>query len=138
VTGTAMDELGYQSAIDEGSAANAKTITFTSEAVPDMISTSVLHVRVSALDVRTYNGVQSGISKILYTLPRFSDGASSGRMHITPNEKTYLALNNTNTLFLNDIHVEFVNSDETLATDLTDKAMVIFHIKQHGGCGCGK
>ena len=39
----------------------------------------------------------------------------------------------------NDIHVEFVNSDETLATDqLTDKAMVIFHIKQHGGCGCGK
>ena len=41
-------------------------------------------------------------------------------------------------MHLNDIHVEFVNSDETLATDLTDKAMVIFHIKQgkHGGCGC--
>ena len=72
------------------------------------------------------------------TLPRFSDGASSGRMHITPYEKTYLALNNTNTMHLNDIHVEFVNSDETPATDLTDKAMVIFHIKQgkHGGCGC--
>ena len=138
VTGTAMDELGYESAIDEGSSANPLTVTFTSEAVPDMISTSVLHVRVSALDVRTYNGVQSGISKILYTLPRFSDGSSSGRMHITPNEKTYLALNNTNTMHLNDIHVEFVNSDETLATDLTDKAMVIFHIKQgkHGGCGC--
>jgi hypothetical protein len=141
VTGTAMDELGYESAIDEGSSANPKTVTFTSEAVPDMISTSVLHVRVSALDVRTYNGVQSGISKILYTLPRFSDGSSSGRMHITPHEKTYLSLNNTNTMHLNDIHVEFVNSDETLATDLTDKAMVIFHIKQgkaHGGCGCGK
>jgi hypothetical protein len=67
--------------------------------------------------------------KILYTLPRFSDGASSGRMHITPHEKTYLALNNTNTLYMNDINVEFVNSDESLATDLTDKAMVIFHIK---------
>ena len=140
VTGTAMDELGYESAINGGSSADQKTITFTSETVSDMISTSVLHVRVSALDVRTYNGVQSGISKILYTLPRFSDGSSSGRMHITPNEKTYLALNNTNTMHLNDIHVEFVNSDETLATDLTDKAMVIFHIKQgkHGGCGCGK
>ena len=130
VTGTAMDELGYESAINGGSSADQKTITFTSETVPDMISTSVLHVRVSALDVRTYNGIQSGISKILYTLPRFNNGGASGRMHITPHEKTYLALNNTNTMHLNDIHVEFVNSDETLATDLTDKAYVIFHIKQ--------
>ena len=79
-----------------------------------MISTSVLHVRVSALNVRNYNGVQSGISKILYTLPRFSNGSSSGRLHITPHEKTYLSLNNTNTMHLNDIHVEFVDSDETL------------------------
>jgi hypothetical protein len=137
--GTAMDELGFDSAVGVGSAANPRTITFTSNSVPDMISTDVLHVRVSALDVRTYNGVQSGISKILYTLPRFSNGVASGRMHITPHEKTYLALNNTNTLFMNDIAIEFVNSDESLATDLTDKAMVIFHIKQgkHGGCGCG-
>ena len=134
--GTAMDELGYQSATDEGSAANPKTVTFASDTVPDMISADVLHVRVSALDVRSYNGVQSGISKILYTLPRFNNGSASGRMHITPHEKTYLALNNTNTLYMNDINVEFVNSDESLATDLTDKAMVIFHIKAGASCGC--
>ena len=138
--GTAMDELGCQSATDEGSAANPKTVTFASDTVPDMISADVLHVRVSALDVRSYNGVQSGISKILYTLPRFNNGSASGRMHITPHEKTYLALNNTNTLYMNDINVEFVNSDESLATDLTDKAMVIFHIKAGAyvetKCGC--
>jgi hypothetical protein len=105
--------------------------------VPEMISDEVLHVRVSALNVRSYNGVQSGISKILYTLPRFSDGRSSGRLHITPHEKTYLALNNTNTLHMNDIQVEFVNSDETLAKDLTDKSYVAFHIKDGGHqCGC--
>ena len=81
--------------------------------------------------------MQSGISKILYTLPRFSDGTSSGRLHITPHEKTYLALNNTNTLHMNDIQVEFVNSDETLAKDLTDKSYVAFHIKDGGHqCGC--
>ena len=54
----------------------------------------------------------------------------------TPHEKTYLSLNNTNTLYMNDIHVEFVNSDESLATGLTDKAMVIFHIKAGAACGC--
>ena len=136
VIGTAMDELGYEVSIDEGSIANPKTIMFASQAVPDMISSDVLHVRVNALDVRSYNGVQSSISKILYTLPRFNNGSASGRMHIVPHEKTYLALNNTNTLHINDIHVEFVNSDESLATDLTDKAMVIFHIKAGAGCGC--
>lgn len=26
-----------------------------------MVSTDVLHIRVSALDVRTYNGIKSGI-----------------------------------------------------------------------------
>ena len=50
-----------------------------------------------------------------------------------------LALNNTNTLRLNDIHVEFVNSDETLAKDLTDNAHVIFHIRPDASkCGCGE
>ena len=138
--GTAMDELGYESVLDEGTQTSTKIETFDSEVIPDMISTDVLHIRVSALDVRTYNGVQSGISKILYTVPRFSDGSASGRMHITPHEKTYLALNNTKPLFLQDLHVEFVNSDETLAEDLTDNAMVIFHIKQgeRHSCGCGK
>ena len=60
--------------------------------------------------------------------------------HITPHEKTYLALNNTKPLFLQDLHVEFVNSDETLAQDLTDNAMVIFHVKQgkRHSCGCGE
>ena len=111
---------------------------FDSDVVPSIISDEVLHVRVSALNVRSYNGVQSGISKILYTLPRFSDGKSSGRLHITPPEKTYLKLNNSNKLHMNDIHVEFVNSDETLAQDLVGESYVVFHIK-HGGhhrCNC--
>jgi hypothetical protein len=38
---------------------------------------------------------------------------------------------------MNDIQVEFVNSDETLAKDLTDKSYVAFHIKDGGHqCGC--
>ena len=140
VLGTVMDELGYEDSVDEGIAPDAKTTTFESQAIPDMISTAVLHVRVSGLNLRTYNGIKSSISKILFTLPRFSNGSSSGRLHITPNEKTYLALNNTNTLHLNDIQVEFVNSDETLATDLTDRSYVVFHIRQGKahGCSCGK
>jgi hypothetical protein len=139
--GNCAEELGYiEDPVDEGEETSSKLTTFESEDIPDMISTDVLHIRVSALDVRSYNGVKSGISKILYTLPRFSEtGSAYGRLHITPHEKTYLALNNTNTLHLNDIHVEFVNSDETLAKDLTDNAHVIFHIRPGAGkCGCGE
>lgn len=137
VEGNCGDELGFNEPVVEGLNTAYKTVWYESDAVPEMISDEVLHVRVSALNVRSYNGVQSGISKILYTLPRFSDGRSSGRLHITPHEKTYLALNNTNTLHMNDIQVEFVNSDETLAKDLTDKSYVAFHIKDGGHqCGC--
>ena len=74
--------------MDEGVITNAATTTFQSQAIPDMVSTDVLHIRVSALDVRTYNGVKSGISKVLYTLPRFSNGSASGRLHITPHENS--------------------------------------------------
>ena len=138
VEGNCGDELGFNEPVVEGLNTAYKTVWYESDAVPEMISDEVLHVRVSALNVRSYNGVQSGISKILYTLPRFSDGRSSGRLRITPHEKTYLALNNTNTLHMNDIQVEFVNSDETLAKDLTDKSYVVFHIKQggHHRCNC--
>ena len=83
-----MDELGYESVLDEGTQTSTKIETFDSEVIPDMISTDVLHIRVSALDVRTYNGVKSGISKVLYTLPRFSNGSASGRLHITPHENS--------------------------------------------------
>eukprot|EP01048_Picozoa_sp_COSAG05_P015865 COSAG05_NODE_1966_length_3771_cov_6.559368_4_plen_564_part_00 len=138
VAGNCGDELGFEEPVEDCSNTSYKTIWFESDTVPDTISDEVLHVRVSALNVRSYNGVQSGISKILYTLPRFSDGRSSGRLHITPHEKTYMQLNNTNKLHMNDIHVEFVNSDETLAKDLTDKSYVVFHIKQggHHRCNC--
>ena len=47
---------------------------------------------------------------------------------------------NAKALHVTVIHLEFVNSDETLCSDLTDSAMVVFHIRQGKahGCSCGK
>ena len=87
-----IESLGLAYVVETGFEADdvvtpTKPITlverFDSDVVPSIISDEVLHVRVSALNVRSYNGVQSGISKILYTLPRFSDGKSSKPSTVT-------------------------------------------------------
>ena len=39
-----------------------QTVWYESDAVPEMISDEVLHVRVSALNVRSYNGGGGGLS----------------------------------------------------------------------------
>ena len=81
----------------------------------------------------TFNSVnfsKSSLSKILYHLPRFDNsGAEVGGLFFEPSERVYLKLNNIDDLFINDIEVDIVNSDETLATNLTGKTIVCFHIR---------
>jgi hypothetical protein len=106
------------------------TLTFQSDSSPEMKSTQSLFVRLKNFTHSSVNLAKGSNSKILYHVPAFSNtGTRVGALYFEPNEKTYLKLNNPQDLYLSNIDVDIVYSDETLATDLQGKTTVIFHIR---------
>tara|TARA_R100000655_G_scaffold91020_1_gene131718 strand:- start:173 stop:691 length:519 start_codon:yes stop_codon:yes gene_type:complete len=105
-------------------------ITFISDQAPKLVSTNSLFVRLKNMTFNSVNLSKSSLSKILYHLPRFDNsGLETGSLFFEPHERVYLKLNNTTDLFLSDIQVDIVNSDETLSSNLTGKTIVCFHIR---------
>jgi len=105
---------------------------FTSTNAPPMKSNTSLFVRLNGLGFNSYNAGTGSISKILYSLPRFTNsGESSGNgLFFEPSERLYLPLNNPAPLTLNEFSIDFVNENETLATDLSGKSNVMIHIRR--------
>ena len=105
---------------------------FTSPNIPVMKSNTSLFVRINNLNFNSYNAGNGNRSKILYSLPRFAqDGSSAGTgLYFEPNERLYLPLNNPADITINEFSIDIVNENETLATDLTGKSVVIFHIRK--------
>ena len=106
--------------------------TFTSASPPVMKSNTSLFVRLNNFNHNSVNAGKGNLSKILYSLPRFSvDGSTTGTgLYYEPSERLYIKLNNPNDLTVNEFNVDFVNENETLATDLSGKSVVIFHIRK--------
>jgi signal peptidase I len=106
------------------------TQTYQSDTAPEMKSTQSLFVRLKNFTHTSVNLAKGSNSKILYHLPAFSNtGQRVGALYFEPNEKTYLKLNNPQDIYLSNIDVDIVYSDETLATDLQGKTTVLFHIR---------
>tara|TARA_R110000824_G_scaffold184796_3_gene365723 strand:+ start:71 stop:1171 length:1101 start_codon:yes stop_codon:yes gene_type:complete len=105
--------------------------TFSSTAPPVMKSNTSLFVRLNNMGFSSINAGVGATSKILYSLPRFSqDGSTTGTgLYFEPASRVYLPLNNPNDITINEFSVDFVNENETLASDLSGKSVVIFHIK---------
>ena len=97
-----------------------------------MKSNTSLFVRLNNFNHNSVNAGKGNLSKILYSLPRFSvDGSTTGTgLYYEPSERLYIKLNNPNDLTVNEFNVDFVNENETLATDLSGKSVVIFHIRK--------
>lgn len=103
---------------------------FTSDSVPTFLSSDSLFVRLKNMTFNSVNFSKSSESKILYHLPRFDNaGLESGGLFFEPAERVYLKLNNLTDIFISDIEVDIVKSDETLADSLTGKTIVCFHIR---------
>ena len=99
---------------------------------PELRSTTSLFVRLNSLPVNTFNAGTSGQSKIIYSAPRFSTGTdkSTGAMFYESPQRTYVSLNNSNELIVNTFDIDIVNADETVASDLLGKSVVVLHIKR--------
>ena len=113
--------------------ANAnKTIQFfVSNNVPEIVSTSSLFVRLNNFTQQSVNARQGTISKIIAHLPRFDNaGNETGGLFFQPGERTYVALNNPDTLFINSFDVDYVYDNETLCKAISGKSITVFHIRK--------
>ena len=106
-------------------------ITFTSTGALALTSQASF-IRLPALTHKSYNGAQSGISKIVYQLPQFSnDGRQFGALFFQPGEKTYVKLNNPAPMLLNTLQVQIVDAyEKELKTTLTGDTQIVFHIRK--------
>tara|TARA_R110000803_G_scaffold77910_3_gene142856 strand:- start:2737 stop:4839 length:2103 start_codon:yes stop_codon:yes gene_type:complete len=88
-------------------------------------------IRVNDLPIQSYNGATSSRSNILYHIPKFSnDGKQTGELFFNAPEKTYIRLNNTDTLMLNQLKVDVVSRNERIVEDLRGATIVCFHIRK--------
>ena len=104
---------------------------FVSNNVPDIVSTSSLFVRLNNFTQESINARQGTVSKIIAHLPRFDNaGNETGGLFFQPGEKTYVALNNPDTIYINSFDVDYVYDNETLCKAITGKSITVFHIRR--------
>ena len=108
---------------------SAKWIVY-STATPTL-SSHTCFIRCPTLTHQSLNMAKELPSKILYHIPRFSNsGKEYGNLFYEPHEKTYLALKNTEELKLNEIKLDIVNTDETIAEDLAGQTTIVLHFRK--------
>ena len=87
-------------------------------------------IKLDSLNIESFNGATSDISKIIYGVPRFDNsGASVGPLYFQNPDRYYLKLNNPAPIQLNRMDVSIVNVDQTLVQDLYGHTIITIHIR---------
>jgi len=103
---------------------------FTSTTQPLTSSTKQAFIKLDNLNIESFNGATSDISKILYTLPRFDNsGNAIGSLYFESPDRYYLRLNNTAPLLLNRLDCSVVNIDNTIVQSLYGNTIVMLHFR---------
>ncbi len=88
-------------------------------------------IRANNLTGTSYNGAKNSISRILYSLPRFDNaGNTQGNLYFQSSEKTYIKLNNTHEITLNQIDIDLVDRSERIVRDLQGNTIVILYVRK--------
>ncbi len=88
-------------------------------------------IRINDLPIQSFNGATSSRSNILYHIPRFSnDGRQFGELFFAAPDRTYIKLNNTDTITLNQLKIDIVGRNERVVTDLTGASIVCLHFRK--------
>ena len=113
-------------------ATDIRQFTYKSDSTPELFSTASLFVRLDNFTQTSYNAGTGRPSKILYHLPRFdtSNRDLGTGLYFEPTERTYVALNNSDTLYANTMDISISNDNEQLATDLIGKTIVVLHFRK--------
>ncbi len=98
------------------------------------LSSHTCFIRCPTLTHQSLNMAKELPSKILYHIPRFSNsGKEYGNLFYEPHEKTYLELRNTEEIKINELKIDIVNTDETIAEDLTGQTTICLHFRKKRG-----
>lgn len=127
-----FEDRGDIASTHEDYAAGDDTLTVTFTSTGELMKTGISSfIRLPGLTHKSFNGGQSGLSKILYQVPQFSnDGRQFGPLFFAPGEKTYVSLNNPGKTLLNSLQVQIVDSQEKELNSLTGTTQVVFHIRK--------
>ncbi len=110
---------------------NNKKISFTSTTTPLPRSTRECFVKLESLNIESFNGATSDISKIIYSIPRFDNsGAVVGSLFFENNDRYYLKLNNVAPILLNRMDVQMVDVRNRIIDGLFGNTVVILHIRK--------
>ena len=117
----------------DGYVAGNDSLVVTFKSVDSLTKTTTSSfIRLPNLTHKSFNGAQSGLSKIVYQLPQFSnDGRQFGSLYFEASEKTYVKLNNTAPMLLNMLQVQIVDSQERETSSLTGETQIVFHVRKH-------
>jgi len=116
----------------EGYVSGDDTLTITFSSPNPLNKSSVASfVRIPNLTHKSYNGGQSGLSKIVYQVPQFANGGNEyGSLYFEPGEKTYVKLHNPSKMILNMLQVQIVDGQEKELDSLTGDTQVVFHVRK--------
>ena len=129
----AQKTLGFdgRGVADTPDVQSGTSVTYTSNVVPKLVSTSSVFVRVNNLTQLSTNAGTGNQSKIIYHCPRFDTaGNEVGALFHEPGDRTYLKLNNPNEMTINSFDIDLVNEDETFAEGIIGKTIVSLHIRK--------
>ncbi len=88
-------------------------------------------VRLPRLTLTSFNGAKSSVSKIVYQVPKFTnDGREFGDLYFAPGEKTYVKLENTEPMLMNNLEVQMVDVGEKVIKDLQGPTIIVFHVRK--------
>ena len=104
---------------------------FTSNTAPIKNSTRQAFIKIDSLNIESFNGGTSDISKILYSIPRFDNtGSAVGALFFENSDRYYLKLNNPTPIQLNRIDCSIVGIDNIIVDTLNGNTIVALHIRK--------
>jgi len=111
---------------------NDQKVIYDSDNVPLLKANSSLFVRLDNMTQKTYNAGTGRISKILYHMPRFdqSNREIGTGLYFEPGQRVYIKLNNSESIFLNELSLSICDDKEVLVDDLTGETIIVLHFKQ--------
>jgi hypothetical protein len=90
-------------------------------------------LRVNNLPITSFNGTTNSISRILYAIPPYDNsGNDEGVVYHAPPEKTYIKLNNSEKLMLNELDTDIVDREDKLVSkgDVIANTTITYHIRK--------
>lgn len=95
-----------------------------------VFAVSSAFVRINDLPIQSFNGAKQSRSNIVYHIPRFTnDGTQFGELYFAVPEKTYIKMNNTDKITLNQMKVDIIDRNERIVEDLQGGTIVVVHIR---------